>query len=264
PARRQGLRQPHRRRPYLCVPGDRAAQPGCRESGPARRRLVLQRFGRRGSGWHGGYRDARSQAAAYAHRQDHSDEGREKIMLTLLLEAALRSLLLGAIVWFGLKLLRIRDPRAQMTAWIVVLLASLSMPVLMRCMVVSLPTAAPPLRIVQMIEDAPVALLPPTEAPAAAVEASASRSPPAGVEAGVDAAAPIAIARSLNWLAIATGIYLAVAGVLLLRLLVGIVLTWRLARAACPIDEGWASNVRVSNVGGVPVTFGTTILLPPD
>ena len=94
-------------------------------------------------------------------------------MLSLLLEAALRSLLLGAIVWFGLKLLRIRDPRAQMTAWIVVLLASLSMPVLMRCMVVSLPTAAPPLRIVQMIEDAPVALLPPTEAPAAAVEASA-------------------------------------------------------------------------------------------
>ena len=185
-------------------------------------------------------------------------------MLSLLLEAALRSLLLGAIVWFGLKLLRIRDPRAQMTAWIVVLLASLSMPVLMRCMVVSLPTAAPPLRIVQMIEDTPVALLPPTEAPAAAVEASASGSPPAGVEAGVDAAAPIAIARSLNWLAIATGIYLAVAGVLLLRLLVGIVLTWRLARAARPIDEGWASNVRVSDVVGVPVTFGTTILLPPD
>ena len=77
-------------------------------------------------------------------------------MLSLLLEAALRSLRLGAIVWFGLKLLRIRDPRAHMTAWIVVLLASLSMPVLMRCMVVTLPTAAPPLRIVQMIEDAPV------------------------------------------------------------------------------------------------------------
>ena len=40
-------------------------------------------------------------------------------MLSLLLEAALRSLLLGAIVWFGLKLLRIRDPRAHMiTRWL--------------------------------------------------------------------------------------------------------------------------------------------------
>ena len=183
-------------------------------------------------------------------------------MLSLLLEAALRSLLLGAIVWFGLKLLRIRDPRAHMTAWIVVLFASLTMPVLMRAMVVTVPTAAPPLRIVQMIEQAPVALLPLPEAPAAAVEAAPA--PPVGLEADVDAASPIAIAQAIDWLAVATGIYLAVAGVLLLRLLVGIILTWRLARAARPIDEGWAPNVRVSDVVGVPVTFGTTILLPPD
>ena len=73
-------------------------------------------------------------------------------MLSLLLEAALRSLLLGAIVWFSLKILRIRDPRVHMTAWIVVLLASLTMPAMMRWMVVTLPTAAPPLRIVEMIE----------------------------------------------------------------------------------------------------------------
>src|SRR5262249_14355134 len=46
------------------------------------------------------------------------------------------------------------------------------------------------------------------------------------------------------------------------RLLVGIVLTWRLARAARPIGDG--SNVRVCDVVGVPVTFASTILLPPE
>jgi hypothetical protein len=53
-------------------------------------------------------------------------------MLALLLESALRLLALGGVVWLGLKLLRVRNPHAQMTAWTVVLLASLSMPVLMR------------------------------------------------------------------------------------------------------------------------------------
>jgi bla regulator protein blaR1 len=183
-------------------------------------------------------------------------------MLSLLLEAALRSLLLGAIVWFGLKILRIRDPRVHMTAWVVVLFASLSMLAMMRWMVVTLPTGAPPLRIVEMIEAAPISLLPPTAAP---VEAAAtSVAPPASVEAHDGPVAPIMIAYAIDWLAIATGVYLAVAGVLLLRLLVGIVLTWRLTRAAHPIGDGWAPNVRVSDVVGVPVTFGTTILLPPD
>lgn len=183
-------------------------------------------------------------------------------MLSLLLEAALRSLLLGAIVWFSLKILRIRDPRVHMTAWIVVLLASLTMPAMMRWMVVTLPTAAPPLRIIEMIGSAPASLLPPTAAP---TEANAtSIAPPVAVAPLDGPVAPITIAHTVDWLAVATAIYLAVAGVLLLRLLVGIVLTWRLTRAARPIGEGWAPNVRVSDVVGVPVTFGTTILLPPD
>jgi beta-lactamase regulating signal transducer with metallopeptidase domain len=183
-------------------------------------------------------------------------------MLSLLLEAALRSLLLGAIVWFSLKILRIRDPRVHMTAWVIVLLASLTMPAMMRWMVVTLPTAAPPLRIIEMIGSAPASLLPPTAAP---TEANAtSIAPPVAVAPHDGPVAPITIAHAVDWLAVATAIYLAVAGVLLLRLLVGIVLTWRLTRAARPIGEGWAPNVRVSDVVGVPVTFGTTILLPPD
>jgi len=65
-------------------------------------------------------------------------------MLALLLEAALRSLALGGVVWLGLRLLRVRDPRVHMTAWTVVLVASLSMPLLMRGLTVTIPAAAPP------------------------------------------------------------------------------------------------------------------------
>ena len=53
-------------------------------------------------------------------------------MLALLVESALRSLVLGVAVWLGLKLFRLRNPQLQMMVWMVVLFASLSMPLLMR------------------------------------------------------------------------------------------------------------------------------------
>ena len=100
-----------------------------------------------------------------------------------------------------------------MTAWIVVLLASLTMPAMMRWMVVTLPTAAPPLRIIEMIGSAPASLLPPTAAP---TEANAtSIAPPVAVAPHDGPVAPITIAHAVDWLAVATAIYLAVAGVLL-------------------------------------------------
>ena len=54
------------------------------------------------------------------------------------------------------------------------------------------------------------------------------------------------------------GIYIVVAGVLLLRLLIGLVLTWRLTRRARPVADRWAAgaDVRVSDAVGMPVTFG--------
>jgi hypothetical protein len=52
-------------------------------------------------------------------------------MLAILGESALRSLLLGGVVWIGLYLLRVRNPHVQMTSWVMVLVASLSMPLLM-------------------------------------------------------------------------------------------------------------------------------------
>jgi len=53
------------------------------------------------------------------------------MMLAIVAESALRSLLLGGAVWIGLHLLRVRNPHVQMTSWVLVLLASLSMPLLM-------------------------------------------------------------------------------------------------------------------------------------
>ena len=52
-------------------------------------------------------------------------------MIATLAEAALRSLVLGGVVWFGLNLFRVRNPHVHMTAWVVVLLASLAMPFVM-------------------------------------------------------------------------------------------------------------------------------------
>ena len=72
-------------------------------------------------------------------------------MLDLLLESALRSLALGVAVWLGLALLRVRNPRTQMTAWSVVLVASLAIPVLMHRLTVTIPAAAPPLRVVESL-----------------------------------------------------------------------------------------------------------------
>ena len=65
---------------------------------------------------------------------------------------------------------------------------------------------------------------------------------------------------------IATAIYAVVAGLLLLRLVIGIHLTWRLVRAARPIGEPWTAGcgcAREPRSHG-PVTFGSTILLPPQ
>jgi hypothetical protein len=64
-------------------------------------------------------------------------------MLLHLLEAALRSFALGGAVWVGLRFLRLHNPQTRMMAWTVVLMASLSMPVLMHWATVSVPIYSP-------------------------------------------------------------------------------------------------------------------------
>jgi len=83
-----------------------AAEPRGRVAAKAVQRIVdwfCNGFGRRGVGRHGGYSYARPTAVAYACRPscEGKGEGREKMMLAILAESALRSLLLGSAVWVG-------------------------------------------------------------------------------------------------------------------------------------------------------------------
>jgi hypothetical protein len=174
-------------------------------------------------------------------------------MLAILAESAFRSLILGSAVWVGLHLLRVRNPHVHMTSWAVVLVASLTMPLLMHwtTVTVPLPPSAVPM---------PANLWP---AAVALPEPLTSALP---LEPGIAGAARDAAHHAVNWWELATVIYAIIAGVLLLRLAIGLYLTWRLVRAATPVNAPWAADadVRVSGLVGGPVTFGSTIVLPLD
>src|SRR5438093_4004354 len=177
-------------------------------------------------------------------------------MLAILAESALRSLLLGGVVWIGLNLFRVRNPHVHMTSWAMVLLASLSMPLLINWTTVTVTVDALPVPAAEHFWPAG-----PSSSPLA--EPLREMLP---AEQGIAATARSAPVQALNWLALATIVYALVAGLLLSRLAVGLYLTWRLARAAKPMREPWTADwsVRVSSVIAGPVTFGSTILLPPQ
>lgn len=174
-------------------------------------------------------------------------------MVDLLLESALRSLLLG--VWLCIALLRTRNPRTEMTAWIFMLAVGLAMPALMGRVTVTLPAAAPMLHAVEQ----PSAISGPLSVPLA--EFAEVPAPPV-TSAAVD------IGRvgwlGFDWRTLAAATYLAAGGWMLLRLITGVLLSFRIARAARPLREDWTrgADVRVSDVVARPATFGCTVLLP--
>lgn len=135
-------------------------------------------------------------------------------MLPIILQAAIRSAVLIFAVWFGLKVLRIRNPHILMTAWQMVLVTSLLMPFLVGRATFTLTSA--PLPFLQILSSEPM----PFFAPAS------------------KQALPVAHSRIIDWGAVCSTIYFFVAGLLILRLLVGVALTWRLCRLALPVCEG--------------------------
>jgi BlaR1 peptidase M56 len=178
-------------------------------------------------------------------------------MLAVLAESALRSFVLGGIVWTGLTLFRVRNPHMHMASWVLVLFASLSMPLLMHWMTLTVtidalqvPAPASPPSTGMLLPEPPYESLP---------------SEP-GIPQTTHGESNIVI----NWYGLASAIYGLVFIALLLRLAVGAFLAWRLVRAADPLDEPWAiksraiKDVRVSNAVSGPVTFGSTIVLPLD
>jgi len=166
------------------------------------------------------------------------------MILSILAESALRSLLLGGVVWIGLNLLRVRNPHLHWTSWVVVLAASLAMPLLMHWTTVTVTLKALPVPAPETLW--PVvgpALLEPLF-PSLPLDPVTTVAPPAAAAAHA----------AFNWLALTTAVYAVIAGMLLFRLAIGVYLTWRLARAARPVSEPWTGGrrVRVSNLIGGP------------
>jgi hypothetical protein len=176
-------------------------------------------------------------------------------MIATLAEAALRSFVLGGAVWLGLYLFRVRNPHVHMTAWVVVLLASLAMPFVMHwpTLTIARPSLPLPLPMPDDLWPADLSML-------------EARQPASPIEPGVAAAVPARGVTSIDRGLVVAIVYAGVAGVLLLRLVLGLCLTWRLARAAKPMGgpRMFGADVRVSGEVSGPVTFGSTVLVPPQ
>ncbi|MBH5400048.1 antirepressor regulating drug resistance protein [Bradyrhizobium sp. CNPSo 4010] len=174
-------------------------------------------------------------------------------MIATLAEAALRSFVLGGVVWFGLTLFRVRNPHVHMTAWVVVLMASLAMPFVMHW---------PTLTIDRLPPSIPV----PAESWPADIALLETSQPDLPIAPGALAAPPARSGVPIDWWLVTTIVYAGVAALLLLRLAIGLGLTWRLTRAAKPLKGAQLidADIRVSRDVGGPVTFGSTILVPPQ
>ena len=149
--------------------------------------------------------------------------------MSVLIEAALRSLVLAMLVGSVVLMFRIRNPHIEKTLWGGVLGCALLMPALMRW---------PPLH--------------PTVLPAAFlsdVVISGRR---------IAAHAPPAITFAAAYLAIVCG--------LAARLVAGFVRMWDIRRSAVPVHSSWSEglDVRVTAALTGPVTFGCVVLLPTD
>jgi beta-lactamase regulating signal transducer with metallopeptidase domain len=169
-------------------------------------------------------------------------------MLEALVSAALRTLVLALLVELGLQILRVRHVQLLLAAWTAVLLASLAMPILQRYALLTVPMAV----------DLPVSF----------ADLTGSESPVMGAVAVNSAApaVPVAVHGEPAWRLWLMGGYLIVAGAMLARLLMGVVLSWNLVRAARPIRDAWAEGgrVRASAAISAPVTVGGSIVLPLD
>jgi beta-lactamase regulating signal transducer with metallopeptidase domain len=172
------------------------------------------------------------------------------MMTAWMLESAFRSLMMAAVVWAGIKMLRVSNVVVQKTAWILVLIAALAMPGLMRLHMLQ-PKTAVVVPVHTLVSE-------PLDAPAAntatiTVLSAASLTP-----------APVRHWSLSDVKSFIAPIYLAVCALLLLRLIVGLAMAfriWRRAETASVLLDPRAS-VRISDDLQTPVTIGSCVILP--
>lgn len=175
------------------------------------------------------------------------------LSLPLLLDSALRSAVLGLVVWVLLSLARLRDVRAEILIWTVVLLAALAMP-LLRLEV--------PAGLVQSLA------LPVPQVSFHSAAPTAPHSLPLLVSKSVEIAmvsGPVSL-PAIGIGQILRSVYVVMALFQLARLGTGLILTARLYRKAQPLSESWARGraIRASTAINGPISFGRCILLPID
>ena len=176
------------------------------------------------------------------------------LSLPLLLDSALRSAALGLLVWALLRLARLRDVRAEILIWTVVLLAALAMPLLRLEVPAGLALPVPHLAFHSAAAAAPVATAPHS------LPLLVSRGVELAMVSGATALPAISGMQALR------SVYLLVAFFQLARLIAGVILTARLYRKASVPTEAWAQGraIRVSAAMRGPISFGHCILLPAD
>jgi hypothetical protein len=156
-------------------------------------------------------------------------------IVSLILQSAVRSLLLGACVYALVKLVRLRDLSAETAIWLAVLIAALLMPAL---------TALLP----GMAWRLPIAV--PYPVTNSAVTASPNSKPWLFAHGGMLTIAAYALIASFG----------------LIRLGIGLALTLRLLASAEPITEPWIEgrDIRQCAAINAPLSAAHAILLPVD
>lgn len=226
---------------------------------------------------------------------------------SLLIEAALRSVLLAMAVWIGLRILGVRNVLAQKAAWGLVLAGAVVMPLVLP-VAARVPAAVViPAGVMRALSStrpavvhssavAPATSMAPETHPAideklilqamparprivqhAADESAVTFADPYPAPVISDAKMGAATATPSpspefgrpSLLQFAGLLYISVAGVLLFRLIYGLVAAirvWQSARAVCldasPLTDGL--QLRVSDAVPSPVTIGSTVVLPAD
>ena len=182
----------------------------------------------------------------------------------LLLEAAVRSLAMGAIILVALRLLRIEQVRARRTAWLLALVGALAMPILVAAQIG--PRLLPELPLVKPRAAHPAIHAvygdyrgPLSESSAGLPQGIAALNPRT---AGIDDDREHTLGNTVWSLAVFG--YCAVAAMLSLRLCAGVGFALRLRnqaeRVIFPFDPDL--DVRTSARFSTPVTIGSSVLLP--
>jgi beta-lactamase regulating signal transducer with metallopeptidase domain len=188
--------------------------------------------------------------------------------MNVLLESAIRSLVIAACVGVALEVLRPRDGRRRHVAWTLVVLAMLGMPALQRVV----PRLGPSFVSVSttgVLPSVDASVASPPAPPAAMGTAAASGAGRSVTRAPVPpAAAPAEVASPVRTSTVVTLGYLTIAAILLLRLLVSLVGVGRLRRSSREITASpFLPGERVFESLNVmtPVTVGLlrpAIILP--